>query len=131
MTEPGPTDSYAHQARLAGTLVCGLHTLIRYAAREPALSAALAVIDTTEMNGPLDRAGLQAALAEAERERDLYSALAERGKRREEAGLGPGAPCACGHPAAAHAHRLTDDDRLPCHRDDCRCLDLAFSQETR
>lgn len=117
---------HAQAARSADGLAQSLRLLLTYARLEPAIATALARIDTTEMTGPLDEAGLRAELAEAEAERDANAALAERYTRSAAAGL-PNAPCVCGHPAARHARRLTEDDRLPCGHDLCRCGDLTFA----
>ncbi|MFJ3182457.1 hypothetical protein ACIPJN_29275 [Streptomyces sp. NPDC086796] len=118
---------HAQAARGADELAQCLSLLLTYTRLEPALATALARIDTTDMTGPLDEAGLRAELAEAQAERDANAALAERYARSAAARV-PGGPCSCcGHPAGRHARRLTEDARLPCGHDRCRCGDLVFA----
>ncbi|MER0476957.1 hypothetical protein ABR737_01060 [Streptomyces sp. Edi2] len=126
MTDTTPEPSYAQEALRAGTLVSGLQLLLERIQREPAVGRALALIETTDLRGPLDQAGLHALLAEAKAERDRCLALAERDVRRGEAGRGHGATCTCGDSDSAHARKLTDDGRLPCTRNNCNCHDLTF-----
>ncbi|MFE2640120.1 hypothetical protein ACFXKF_36150 [Streptomyces scopuliridis] len=123
-TTPAPT--YAQESLRAGTLAAGTQLLLDFIQREPALGRALSLIDTTDLRGPLDQAGLHALLAEAEAERDRCAALAERDARREESGQRPCTTCLCGHSDTAHSRRLTEDGRLPCTRSDCFCHDLTF-----
>ncbi|WP_432156123.1 hypothetical protein [Streptomyces sp. bgisy153] len=117
---------HAAAARSSGELAQALSLLLAYIRVEPAIATALARIDTTEMAGPLDEAGLRAELAQAEAERDINAALAERYARSAAAGGAPNARCVCGHPPARH-RRLTEDARLPCNQDRCRCGDLTFA----
>ncbi|MEJ8640015.1 hypothetical protein [Streptomyces sp. MS2.AVA.5] len=108
-TTPAPT--YAQESLRAGQLAAGTQLLL----------------DTTELRGPLDLAGLRALPTEAEGERDRCAALAERDARRAEAGQAPGTTCTCGHSDTAHSRKLTADGRLPCTRTDCLCDDLTFA----
>jgi hypothetical protein len=127
MTETtAPTSLYAQESLRAGQLAAGTQMLLDLIRREPALGQALSLIDTTDLRGPLDQAGLHALLAEAEAERDRCAALVERDARREEAGRAPGTTCACSHSDTAHSRKLTEDGRLPCTRTDCYCHDLTF-----
>ncbi|WP_052412505.1 hypothetical protein [Streptomyces mutabilis] len=118
--------TYASASRSAGAQAAALRLLLARTAADPDLALALTQIDTTEMKGPLDTAGLRAALTEAEAERDVNAALAERYQRRALAGVALGTACVCGHSPATHAPRLTEDGRLPCRHDDCSCGDLNF-----
>ncbi|MFF8786836.1 hypothetical protein [Streptomyces sp. NPDC015125] len=127
MTYTNPEPTYAREALRAGTLVSGLQLLLEHIEREPALGQALSLIDTTELQGPLDRAGLDALLTEAAAEQERCVALAERDARRREAGRLPGARCICGDSDTAHTRRLSDDGRLPCTRKGCSCHDLTFA----
>jgi hypothetical protein len=127
MSNPTLYATYSSASRSAGEQAAALQLLLTRAAAEPDLALALAQVDTTEMKGALDTAGLLAALAEAEAERDLNAGLAERHRRRAVAGAALGDPCVCAHSPATHAPRLTADGRLPCRHDDCGCSDLAFS----
>jgi hypothetical protein len=127
MSNPTLYAAYSDASRAAGEQATALKLLAARAAAEPDLARALALVDTTEMKGALDSAGLLAALAEAEAERDLNAGLAERCRRREAAGAALGTPCVCAHSAATHAARLTGDGQLPCRHEGCGCTDLAFS----
>ncbi|GGU49449.1 hypothetical protein [Streptomyces violascens] len=118
--------SYSAASRAAGALAAALQVLVARTGADPDLARALARIDTTEMKGVLDAAALQAALAEAQAERDITAALAERCRRREAVGATLGTPCACTHSAATHAPRLTKGGRLPCRHTGCGCDDLTF-----
>ncbi|MEU4080374.1 hypothetical protein [Streptomyces venezuelae] len=118
--------TYASASRSAGEQAAALQLLLARTAADPDLALALTRVDTTEMKGPLDSAGLRAALTEAEAERDVNAALAERHHRRTLAGVALGTSCVCGHSPATHAPRLTEDGRLPCRHDDCGCADLDF-----
>ncbi|MFJ1662314.1 hypothetical protein [Streptomyces anthocyanicus] len=127
MTEPNaPAPTYDQEARRAGQLAAAVQLLLNHIRLEPALGSALSLIDTTELRGPLDQAGLLALLAETQAERDRCAALAERDARRAETGRKPCTTCRCGHSDTAHSRRLTDDGRLPCTRPDCSCHDLTF-----
>ncbi|MYZ40931.1 hypothetical protein GT002_38955 [Streptomyces sp. SID4917] len=88
MDHPQTAAGHAQAARNADELAQALSLLLTYACLEPAIATALARIDTTEMTGPLDEAGLRAELAEAEAERDVNAALAER-YTRSAAALSP------------------------------------------
>ncbi|WP_424216004.1 hypothetical protein ACN20G_28060 (plasmid) [Streptomyces sp. BI20] len=37
------------------------------------------------------------------------------------------ARCVCSHSGVRHARRLTEDGRIPCATDGCRCPDLAYA----
>ncbi|MFE6405145.1 hypothetical protein [Streptomyces alboflavus] len=91
------------------------------------LAAALARLDVSDMGGVLDRAGLDAARAEAEADAANYAALAETQRRAEAAGVIRAHRCVCGHSGINHAYRLTEDERLPCSLAECRCGDLDFA----
>ncbi|MFD4529944.1 hypothetical protein ACFWP7_39785 [Streptomyces sp. NPDC058470] len=119
--------TYAGASRAAGAQVAALQLLLARTGADRDLALALAKVDITQMKGVLDAAGLQAALAEAQAERDITGALAERCRRREAAGAALGAACACGHSAVTHASRLVNGVRLPCRHTGCGCGDLAFS----
>ncbi|MFE6272258.1 hypothetical protein ACFVQ9_26095 [Streptomyces goshikiensis] len=123
---PAPAPTYAQQQMRAGTIAAGLRHLLHYIQSEPAVGQALALIDTDDLRGPLDGAGLQLLLHEIEAEHDRCAALAERDARRQEAGHLDGAACTCGHSDTLHTRHMTEDDRLPCHRPGCRCHDLIF-----
>ncbi|MFJ4700569.1 hypothetical protein ACIP5N_21680 [Streptomyces sp. NPDC088768] len=127
MSEPALHAIYASVSRSAAQQAAALHLLLARTAADPDLALALAQIDPTDIKGPLDAAGLRASLAEAEAERDMNAALAERHHRRVLAGVALGTSCACGHSAATHGPRLTEDARLPCRHGDCGCADLGFS----
>lgn len=127
MSESTLHATHASVSRSAAEQAAALQLLLARTSADPDLALALAQIDTTEIKGPLDAAGLRAALAEAEAERDMNAALAERHHRRALAGVPMGTSCACGHSAATHGPRLTEDARLPCRHDDCGCADLVFS----
>ncbi|TLQ39289.1 hypothetical protein [Streptomyces marianii] len=118
--------TYLSAAWSARQQASALQLLITRARQDPYLALALAHIDTTEMKGVLDAAGMGAALAEAEAERDLNAALAERCRRREAVQAEPGTPCVCRHSPATHARRLTAQGKLPCRHDGCGCTDLSF-----
>lgn len=124
MNAPSPT--YDQEARRAGQITAAVQLLLNHIRLEPALGSALSLIDTTELRGPLDQAGLLAVLDEAQAERDRCAALAERDARRAESGQKPCTSCRCGHSDTAHSRRLTEDGRLPCTRPDCSCHDLTF-----
>ncbi|MEV7157016.1 hypothetical protein AB0N77_20690 [Streptomyces misionensis] len=117
--------SHAQAAHAAGELAQALRLLLAYAQAEPSLAAALSLLDTTEMSGTLDEAGLRAELAAAQAEHDANAALAERHARHAAAGH-THKRCTCGHPSSWHG-RLTDDGRLPCVQSGCRCDDLTFA----
>ncbi|MER8119109.1 hypothetical protein [Streptomyces sp. NPDC094031] len=127
MSESTLHATYASVSRAAAGQAAALQLLLARSAADPDLARALSQIDATEIKGPLDAAGLRASIAEAEAERDLNAALSERHVRRALAGVALGTSCACGHSAATHGPRLTEDARLPCRHDDCGCADLDFS----
>jgi hypothetical protein len=120
------TTRYGDDVQHAGAQLEAWSLLRMFAAREPALAGALAVIDTTDLAGPLDGTAIDVALGEARAELDRTSALAELDRRRLAAGVGQDARCAaCGHNSSAHGRRLKDG-RLPCPTGGCGCQDLVL-----
>ncbi|MFJ2774614.1 hypothetical protein [Streptomyces sp. NPDC087300] len=104
-----------------------LAELVELAARDERLSAALATLDVTGLEGHMDPAGLRAALAEAVLDEQRESRTAEAERRAGAAGVTLAHRCRCGCSGINHDDRITDDGRIPCAAVGCACMDLEFA----
>ncbi|MDQ8704890.1 hypothetical protein RCO28_20685 [Streptomyces sp. LHD-70] len=122
------TDATTHTTQAAGNALRQAQALARLMAlaeEHGELAQALANIDTQDMEQRLTLDGLRAEYVAAHRDASYYSASAETSRRIEEAN--GQRVCACAHTATRHAKELTDDMRLPCAAEGCRCADLRLA----
>lgn len=116
---------YTETAAQALTTARAWETVAARAAGDQELAQALAMLDTADVDGPLDAAALELGRREAFAEFERNSALARLQERRAQAGLGLEARCTCEHSAPRHARRLVEG-RLPCWVHGCCCKDLTL-----
>lgn len=119
-------DSPAQRAADSHRQATALAALAMRAEQDPALGAILADVDALYLEQRLTLPGLRAEVATAEKDASFDAASAEM-KRRVIA-AGGNRVCACGDSALRHAHRFTDDTRLPCTVWGCLCDDLTLDQ---